>query len=428
MVTDLFIFKNKNVKVEIISIGDELLIGQTIDTNSAWMGKKLYEVGARLSLISSISDNREQILSVLSAAEKRSDIVLITGGLGPTNDDITKDCLCEYFETELVMNQEVLRKTEDYFLKRGLKILESNRQQAALPKSCTILPNNVGTASGMWFERNDKVIISMPGVPSEMKDIMKHEVLPRLKKRISNSAIVHRTILTEGIGESFLAHKIEDWENSLAEENLKIAYLPSYGLVKIRLSAYGDNEAPLNEKIDRKIKELSNLIPNYFLGEGDDKLQNSIGKLLRGKGQTIATAESCTGGYLAHLITSVPQSSNYYKGSVISYDNNVKIDQLHVKREEIEKYGAVSQSVVEQMAVGVQKLLKVDYALATSGVAGPDGGTADKPVGTVWIALAYKDEVFSQKYTFNKDRLINIKLSANTALSMLRRHLLKEHK
>lgn len=416
------------MKLEIICIGDELLIGQTIDTNSAWISKQLNLIGGRVSQISCIADDKEQIMSSLHLAEKRSNIILLTGGLGPTSDDITKECLCEYFGTELVINEEILAKTEEHFRKSGLEMLEINRQQAALPKSCLILPNALGTACGMWFERSGKIIISMPGVPSEMKSIMLNEVLPRIKNKITRSAIVHRTILTEGMRESYLAHRIKKWENSLKKENLKIAYLPSFGLVKIRLSGYGVSAIELEDKIERKIKELYEIIPEHILGEEDDNLQQSIGKLLKGKGKTLGTAESCTGGYLAHLITSVPESSSYFKGAIISYNNDVKVNILEVHREEIEEKGAVSQSVVEQMALGALTALEVDYALAISGIAGPGGGTEQKPIGTVWIALALSDKLYSKKFHFEKDRLINIKLSANAALSMLRKELLQEEK
>lgn len=414
------------MKLEIICIGDELLIGQTVDTNSVWMAEQLNQMGIAVHQIVTIADDWDQMLKTFSEAEKRSDVVLITGGLGPTIDDLTKDVLCEFFNTELVLNVEVLQQIESYFAAKGREMLESNVQQAYLPKSCTILPNQHGTASGMWFERNNKVFASMPGVPSEMKGIMKEEVLPRLKKLAPSSSIMHKTVVTEGIPESYLAEEIKDWEASLAEEKIKLAYLPSHGLVKLRLSLYGEEEGLAKKKIDRKIAEIRKLIPEHILDDGDINLERSIAKLLKGTGRTLGTAESCTGGYLAHLITSVPQCSNYFKGAVVAYDNTVKVDFLDVQLEEIEKHGAVSKSVVEQMADGARKKLEVDYTLATSGIAGPDGGTADKPVGTIWVALASKDEIISKKFSFGKDRVSNIRLTANAALGMLRQKLRKD--
>lgn len=414
------------MKLEIICIGDELLIGQTVDTNSSWMAQQLNEIGIAVQQITTVSDNWEQMIKTFGEAEKRSDVVLVTGGLGPTSDDLTKDVLCEYFDTELVLNTEVLERIEQYFAAKGREMLESNRLQAHLPKSCKILPNHHGTASGMWFERKGKIFASMPGVPSEMKGIMKEEVLPELKKKVSGLAIMHKTVITEGIPESYLAEHIKEWEKSLAVENIKLAYLPSKGLVKLRLSIYGEEADIAEEKIDRKIAELKVLLPDNMLDEGDIDLARSISRLLQGKGKTVGTAESCTGGYVAHLITSVPKCSDYFKGAVVSYDNTVKVELLEVQLNEIELRGAVSQSVVEQMAEGALKQLKVDYAIATSGIAGPDGGTENKPVGTIWVAIAAADETISKKFHFGKDRISNIQLTANAALGMLRQKLRKD--
>lgn len=408
---------------EIVTIGDEILIGQTVDTNSAWMGKQLNSIGIDVGQITSIRDERLNILNTLSEAEKRADIIIMTGGLGPTKDDITKHVLAEYFETELVRKKEVLNRIEDFFKSRGRDILETNRQQADLPASCTVLDNFVGTASGMWFEIEGKVFVSMPGVPYEMKHLMENQVLPRLKNKFELPHILHHTIMTEGIGESFLAELIKDWEESLVKENIKIAYLPSPGIVKVRLTAFGSNLDAIREKVFRKAAELEQLIPNYVFGEDDQSAEKAIASLLKEKGKTVVTAESCTGGYLAHMFTSTAGSSAYFLGSIIAYSNAIKVKLLDVSPDSLEAHGAVSKDVVEQMAVNARKNFSADYALATSGIAGPDGGTEEKPVGTVWIAIASENGVYSKKYLFEKNRERNIHRSALSAISLLRRAL-----
>jgi nicotinamide-nucleotide amidase len=409
------------MEVEIITIGDEILIGQTIDTNSAWMAKQFNTLGVKVAQITSIKDERESILTNLKEAASRSDLIIMTGGLGPTKDDITKHVLCEYFDTKFVRDATVLGRIEEYFKSRGRQILETNRQQADLPEACTILENQMGTASGMWFEREGKIFVSMPGVPYEMKHLMEEQVLPRIKEKYELPAIFHRTVMTEGVGESFLADVIQDWEKSLEADQIKIAYLPSPGIVKVRLSAEGSDRSELQLKVDRKIKELYELVPNYIFGENDLSPEAAIAETLKEKKVTVATAESCSGGYLAHLLTSTPGSSAYFVGSVISYSNQVKENQLNVNSEDLEKYGAVSKSVVEQMAVNIRAQMKTDYGLATSGVAGPDGGSDEKPVGTVWVAISSKDGVYAKKFNFEKHRGRNIKRSALAAISMLRR-------
>lgn len=408
------------MQAELITIGDEILIGQTIDTNSAWMGKELNALGIQVSQITSIKDERNAIRSAILAAEKSAaNIVLITGGLGPTKDDITKHVLCEYFETELVRNEEVLAKIQAFFKSRGREMLESNNMQADLPKACTVLLNDMGTASGMWFEKNDTIFVSMPGVPYEMKHLMSDRVLPKILERFELPAIFHKTIMTEGIGESFLVELIKDWENSLVAEEIAIAYLPSPGIVRVRLTAQGQNKATLEEKVLRKANELHQLVPQYIFGEDDISLEEALAAALKAKGKTIATAESCTGGYIAQLLTSKPGSSAFYLGGFVSYDNQVKIETLKVSKESIEDDGAVSKTVVEQMANGARNLLKTDFAIATSGVAGPDGGTEDKPVGTVWIAIASEKGVQAKKFLFEQNRERNIRRSAMAALSMV---------
>ena len=413
------------MQAELITIGDEILIGQTIDTNSAWMGKKLNALGIQVSQITSIKDERSAIKTALIAAEhSTANLVLITGGLGPTKDDITKHVLCEYFDTYLERNQEVLAKIQSFFKERGREMLESNNQQADLPKACTVLLNEMGTASGMWFERNNTIFVSMPGVPYEMKHLMSEHVLPKVQEIFKLPAIFHKTIMTEGIGESFLVEIIKDWETSLIAEDIKIAYLPSPGIVRVRLTAMGSETEPLQEKVLRKAQELHQLIPQYIFGEDDISMEESLGNLLKEKKQTIATAESCTGGYIAHLLTNRPGSSAFYVGGFVSYDNQVKIEVLKVDKDSIEEEGAVSETVVKQMANGARNLLKTDLAIATSGIAGPDGGTDEKPVGTVWIAVASSNGVTAKKFLFEKNRDRNIRRSAMAAMSMVRRVLL----
>lgn len=412
------------MKVEVITIGDELLIGQTIDTNSAWMAKKLNAIGLKINRINSIADTEAAIINTLEEVEKRSSIILITGGLGPTKDDITKSTLCKFFKTKLLRNQFVLERIEKYFLERGREILESNRSQADLPENCTILTNDLGTASGMWFERNGVIFVSMPGVPYEMKGLMEKQVLPRLKSRFNLPYMYHKTIMTEGIGESFLAKKVEKWESQLHPQGIDIAYLPSPGIVKVRLSVEGKDEPTiLKGKVDRQLIAFKKLAGEYVFGEDDIRPEEAIAVELNKLGKTIVTAESCTGGNIARLLTSVAGSSAYFLGSVITYTNQLKSKLLQVKEEDLKKYGAVSKSVVTQMAEGAREHLDSDYALATSGIAGPDGGSEEKPVGTVWIALASKKGTIAKKFNFEKSRERNITRASLAALSLLRRVL-----
>ncbi|MCF6242277.1 MAG: competence/damage-inducible protein A [Bacteroidales bacterium] len=411
---------------EIITIGDELLIGQIVDTNSAWMGEQLSLTGIKVHQISSISDNEEHILQALSEAEKRVDLVLITGGLGPTKDDITKKTLCKYFDTNLVMHEDILEKIKDFFDRRGFKMLEVNKQQAALPENCTIIPNPVGTASGMWFEKNNTVFVSMPGIPHEMKRIMIDGVLPKLKKEFDLPVIIHRTVLTYGVIESELSDLLEDFEKNLPQ-GMKLAYLPSLERLRLRLSITGTNRTELEKLLDEQVSNLKKYLGNKVFGYEDSSLQEAIGILLKDKGQTVAIAESCTGGNIAHLITSISGSSEYFKGSVIAYDNSIKQTVLKVSEQNLIKHGAVSKEVVEQMALSVQKLMKTDFAIATSGIAGPTGGTGEKPVGTTWIAVAVPSgEVFAKKYVFGTQRSQNIRRASAVALNNLRKRLLEK--
>lgn len=416
-----------DVTAEIISIGDELLIGQTVNTNAGWMGEQLALIGIRVKRVVTIGDQRDEIMQALGGAS--ADVVLITGGLGPTKDDITKDVLCRFFDTELVRDPQVESRIVDMYVRMGRDpqdILEMNRAQADLPKACTVVPNERGTASGMWFERDGRVYVSMPGVPYEMKAMMEGGVLPGLQERFRPPTIVHRTVLTTGLGESLLATRIADWEDSLAAERIKLAYLPSPGIVKLRLSTYADRDAvAAHQRVARKVAELQALIPDLVFGEGDDRLPNVVGRLLRERGQTLALAESCTGGFVSHLITSVPGSSTYYIGGVVSYANAVKMEELGIPSDMLELNGAVSQPVVEQMATGVKAALRTHWSIALSGVAGPDGGTPDKPVGTVWIAVSGPEGVRSKRVNFPGTRDLVIERSALAGLNLLRKWLLE---
>ncbi|MEO5585352.1 MAG: CinA family nicotinamide mononucleotide deamidase-related protein [Flavobacteriales bacterium] len=416
----------REVTAECLCIGDELLIGQTLDTNSAWMGQELGLSGIRPIRTRVVGDSEEVILDALATV--RADIVLITGGLGPTKDDITKRCLCEFFGTHLVRNAEVEARVTGLFTRMGRQAREvkpADLAQALLPESCTVLPNELGTASGMWFEREGRVFVSMPGVPYEMKGIMQNGVLPKLRAMFNPPTIVHRTVLTTGMGETLLAEYLEEWENNLAGEGIHLAYLPSPGLVKLRLSTYaGAEPTEAMERVDRQVKLLHGLIPDLIYGEGRQLLEEVIGSQLKDLGHTLALAESCTGGYLSHLVTSVPGSSAYYIGGVVSYANAVKMVELGIPSDMLELNGAVSQPVVERMAEGVRNALKSDWAVATTGVAGPDGGTPDKPVGTVWLAVAGPNGVVSSKGVFMGTRDLVIRRSAVAALNMLRKQLL----
>ena len=404
------------MKVSIITIGDEILIGQIVDTNSAWIAKRLNEIGLELSKIYSISDTESAILRTLKRAEEFSDIVILTGGLGPTNDDITKNTLATYFNDTLVRNQEVLAHIKELFKKFGVdEINKLNEQQADLPSTCKVLFNKFGTASGMWFEKDQKHFVSLPGVPHEMKNLMSTYVLPELQARFSVGVVVHKTILTQGVPESILAERLVKWEAELPT-SIKLAYLPSENRVRLRLSTRGLDEKLLNDQIEAQIEKLHAIIPELIFGEEQDRLEQRIGSELLKRNATLATAESCTGGYIAHLITRVAGASAYYKGSILAYDNSIKETVLGVKTETLLAFGAVSEQVVEEMALGIKKIMKVDYAVATSGIAGPSGGTKEKPVGTVWTAIAGPNGVQSVKRQMGTERLWNIKRSASASL------------
>lgn len=409
------------MNAEIITIGDELLIGQVVDTNSAWMAEQLNLIGIRVVQITSISDQRNHILTTLKEASSRADIILISGGLGPTRDDITKTTLCEYFNTKPVFNQEAYENIVRLFGSRGFVITPLNCAQAEVPESCTPLLNVNGTAPGMWFEKDGIIYVSMPGVPFEMKGLMSTQVLPRLSK-LSPKSIVHRTILTQGVGESFLAAKIEAWETALPEY-IKLAYLPQPGIVRLRLTASGPDRTQLEKEINERVSELYGLIPEYIFGEGDETLELVVSNLLKAQGFTLATAESCTGGYIAHLITSIPGSSVFFKGSVVAYANEIKENLLGVSPGTLARYGAVSQETAFEMAAGIIRHFKVDCAIAVSGIAGPDGGTPDKQVGTTWISVLTPKGAETKMFTFGEHRGRNIRRAALAGLDMLRKQL-----
>ncbi len=416
------------MEVEIITIGDEILIGQIVDTNSAFIGQQLNLNGISVKQITSVSDNREHILKALSEAKSRADIILITGGLGPTKDDITKKTVCEYFNTTLRFDENVYKDVETIFASYGKEVSAINRLQAEVPANCEVLRNKNGTAPGMWFEEDGKIYVSMPGVPYEMKALLTEQVIPKIKSKFKLPFIFHKTVLTQGIGESALSELIAGWEDSLAALNIKLAYLPAPGTVRLRLSTKGKDEAVLIKNVEDKIEALKTFISEYIygyevFGKANETLEEIIGKKLLNSGKTISTAESCTGGYISHLVTKVPGSSAYYMGSVISYSYDIKETELGVPKEILEKEGAVSQPVVEQMAKAIREKYKTDYSISASGIAGPSGGTDEKPVGTVWIAVATPSKIISQKFLFGTNRLRNIQKTADAALNMLRKEL-----
>ena len=410
----------------LISIGDELLIGQTVNTNAAWLGEQLNLLGYKVVAGAVIPDDENAILNALDELSIKADLIIITGGLGPTKDDITKHTLCDYFDTKLQRNLVIEQQIIDYFNSRQLPILQTNKDQALIPLACELLPNSRGTASGMWFEKDEKIFISLPGVPYEMKGIITEIVIPKLLKRSNDDRIlVHKTIRTHGMGESFLAEVIKNWEDKLSHDDIKLAYLPSPGIVKLRLSLLGKNQKAIILKLEEHIQHLQKIIPNQIYGYEDDTMEGVVGQLLSEKNETVSTAESCTGGAVAKMITSVSGSSAYFEGSIISYSNQIKIDQLQVEENTLNEYGAVSQQVVEQMAIGVRRNLNTQYGLATSGIAGPTGGTPEKPVGTIWIATAGPNGVKSKKLNLGYSRERNIHVTSLSVLNTLRLELLQ---
>jgi len=425
-IQNIFLYFNliiKYMKAEIITIGDELLIGQTIDTNSAWMGAEMSKLGFDITRKTSIHDNHDDIMEILLSVTGKADVVLITGGLGPTSDDITKQALCEFFNSRMKTDQDVLAMIEEMIKRRGFHMNENNRKQAEVPEACTVLSNAAGTAPGMWFEKEGTIIISMPGVPIEMKHIMNHHVLPKLKNRFFSQAIIHRNIMTYGMPEAKLAEMLTGFEASLPPE-IKLAYLPSFGIIKLRLTGTGPDPDSLDQAIEKQVKNLNEIIPELIFGENEEMFETVIGKLLFERNLTLSTAESCTGGKIAQMLTSVPGSSAYFKGSVVAYDNDIKKEVLGVPGNLIENFGAVSRQVVESMAAGVRDLMKTNFSVATSGIAGPDGGTEEKPVGTIWISVASEYGIVAEKHIYGGDRNTNINRFSIAALSLLRKQII----
>lgn len=415
-------------QVSIITIGDELLIGQVIDTNSAWMAQQLNKSGIRVCRRVAVGDAWDEIWNALDEESKHADIILITGGLGPTADDITKPLLCKYFNGKLVVNEAALENVKYLFEKVFRRPINSDRnlKQAEVPDTCTVIQNKRGTAPGMWFEKDGKVYMSMPGVPHEMQGMMTSDVIPLLVKKFNVANIAHRTLLTFGIGESMLADLIQDFEEALPA-HIKLAYLPNYGMVRLRLTSIGDDKLAIEKEIDEHFTTLQEKVKDYLVTNEDEPMQDVVAKLLKRYKKTVSTAESCTGGYIASLITAKPGASEYYDGSVVSYSYKAKEDLLGVEKNVLDTLGAVSEEVVIQMAKGALKNIGTDYTIAVSGVMGPGGGTDEKPVGTVWVAVGSNKKINTQKFQFRFDRDRNIILTATNALNLLRKLIIEEN-
>lgn len=410
---------------EIITIGDEILIGQTIDTNSAWMGTVLNDIGIRVNRITSVSDRREEITDSLAAAMSRSDLVLITGGLGPTSDDITKGTLADFFGGKMIMNDGVLRELKERLSRRNIPLNDNNLGQAYVPDNCTVLLNRAGTAPGMLFREGEKIIVSMPGVPHEMKHLMNEYVLPMLSEMAGRGIIVHKNIMTFGIPEAILAERLIPFETSLPA-SVKLAYLPAFGIIKLRLTVTGDDHETIMSTISDQLLKLYNLIPDAIYAEDEVTLEEKIGLLLNDNKLTLSTAESCTGGRIASLVTSVPGSSAWFRGSVVAYSNDIKVNILGVNEETLERFGAVSRETAEEMARGIRRITGTDFSVSATGIAGPSGGSPDKPVGTVWIAVDSPLGTVANMFRFADDRNVNISRSSYTALDMLRKQIIRQ--
>ena len=411
------------MKADIITIGDEILIGQIVDTNSVWMAQRLGEIGLSVRRKYSIGDRREEIVSAVEESLKASEVVLITGGLGPTKDDITKKVLAEIFHSTLVRHEETYQRVERMMTARGIEFNELNKSQALVPECCTVLPNHKGTAPGMWFERDGRVVVSLPGVPFEMEHLMTESVLPRLKAHFNLQSVVHRTAITYGLAESMMAERIAEWEDSLPDY-LHLAYLPSPSQLRLRLSAYDVNAEQAAHEIDARFEALMPLLGEYFVGWESDTLQSVVAHILTTRGETLAAAESCTGGALSAKFTAMSGASDYFWGAVVSYDNSVKENVLGVSYEDIETHGAVSEQVARQMAEGVRRVCGTTYGVATTGIAGPSGGSEEKPVGTVWMAVAGPNGTVAQKKVHGRLRAQNIDRASSAAINLLRLYLL----
>lgn len=412
----------KEVNAAIITIGDELLIGQTIDTNSAFIAQELNKIGIWVKRRIAVGDVKEEILNALKEQSRDCEVIIITGGLGPTADDITKPALCEHFGSTLIVDEGALQNVKDIFTKLNRPLIERNLKQAEVPDNCDVLPNKKGTAPGMWFGSGGQgpIYISLPGVPNEMKGLMRDSVISKLKETFELPVVTHRTLLTSGIGESMIADHIADFENNLPP-HIKLAYLPAYGMVRLRLTARGESKDTM--ELDHLFHQLKFLVQQWMVADEDIPLQEAVIRLLKTKKKTLATAESCTGGYIAHLITSVAGSSAVYNGSIVAYANEAKENLLGVAKHTLQQFGAVSEQTATEMIAGVLKQLKTDYAIATSGIMGPNGGTAEKPVGTVWMAVGSKEKIRAIKMHFRFDRERNIELTAHTALTLLYRFI-----
>ncbi|MGJ3236362.1 competence/damage-inducible protein A [Marivirga sp.] len=412
----------KDIYAELISVGDEILYGQTLDTNSYFISAELDKLGIRVKRKVTVADNQEAMMRAFKEAEDNADIIIITGGLGPTKDDLTKPLLAKYFDSGMKLHEDILEDLRKRFAKRGRELNELNKGQAELPEKCTPIENKYGTAPGMWFEKEGKVFISMPGVPKEMKYMMEDTVLPKFKEIFKTPVLIHKMVKTVGIPESILAERLEEWENNLPNE-IKLAYLPGLNQVKMRLTASGEDEKYLQKLIDQEVDKLYEQVGKYIYGTDESNLASKIGELLNEKKLTLACAESCTGGYIAHLITSNSGSSEYYRGGINPYHNDLKINVLGVKKETIEQYGAVSEETVIEMAECVRELFGADIGISTSGIAGPTGATKDKPVGTTWVALADGKNTQTKLYHFQFDRQSNIEITSNSLLNLVRQTL-----
>lgn len=420
------LFSNSMTQASIITIGDELLIGQVVDTNSTWMAQQLNKAGILVVRRIAVGDVWEEIWKALDEESKHADIILITGGLGPTADDITKPLLNKYFGGKLVVDEGALQNVK-YIFEKVLHrpMIERNLQQAEVPDTCKVIQNKRGTAPGMWFEKDGKVFVSMPGVPFEMKGMMDDYVIPELSTHFIFPHIIHRTLLTAGVGESFLAEQIKDFENALPA-HVKLAYLPNYGMVRLRLSSVGFDRIAIEKEVDNLFEKLQQLVKENLVTNEDESMEKVIGKLLIARNKTMCTAESCTGGYIAHLLTSIPGSSAFYDGSVVSYSYKAKEDLLNVSKELLQTKGAVSEEVVIEMAKGALAAIQSNYVIAVSGIMGPDGGMPDKPVGTVWIAVGNTNKIETQKLYFRFDRERNTQLTATNAINILRKFILAD--
>tara|TARA_A100001011_G_C14302853_1_gene841662 strand:+ start:1161 stop:2405 length:1245 start_codon:yes stop_codon:yes gene_type:complete len=410
------------MSISILTIGDELIIGQVQDTNSSWIAKEINNAGLEVKKIISISDSEKDIINTLNLCLKESNIIIMTGGLGPTHDDLTKKVLCKFFNDSLVKNEKILDHIIQLFKKRNKVPNELNFHQAYLPKKCKIILNKIGTASGMWFEKNDSHVIALPGVPSEMKMMMENYVIKNLKLLFKPINVINKTINTFGLPETNLVEILEEWMDNL-DKKVKLAFLPSYNRVRLRLSISGNNNESIKNIIDYHVKKLYKIIPQYIFGEDQTTIEESISKILIKKKLTISLAESCTGGYLSHLFTKISGSSKFFKGSVIAYNNEIKTNFLNVDPIIIQKYGAVSKRVVNQMAVNSKKIFKTDYSISVSGIAGPESDGTDKPVGLIWAAIATPESCLTYKYKFGKNRVSNIQRTANSIFFELLLHL-----